>query len=96
MTAQYDTKNPDALRRLIGAGAQLRAFPRPVMEAAYKETFALFEDIAAKNPQFKKIYEPWMKFRSDQYLWSRVAENTFDNFVYSMTAAAAKQPAKKG
>ena len=33
MLARYDAKNTEALRRLVGAGAQLRAFPRPVMEA---------------------------------------------------------------
>lgn len=53
------------------------------MAACYKEAFALYEETAAKNPKFKKIYEPWKKFRDDQYLWFRVAENAFDNFVYS-------------
>jgi TRAP-type mannitol/chloroaromatic compound transport system substrate-binding protein len=30
-TARYDARNPAALKRLIGAGTQLRAFPQPVM-----------------------------------------------------------------
>jgi TRAP-type mannitol/chloroaromatic compound transport system substrate-binding protein len=91
MTAQYDTKNPPALRKLVGGGALLRAFPRPVMEAAYKAAFELYGELSAKSPHFKRIYEPWLKFREDQYLWFRVAENTFDNFVYSQTAAAARK-----
>jgi len=83
MTAQYDTKNPQALRRLVSQGTQLRAFPRPVMEAAYKAAFELYDELAEKSPQFKKIYGAWRKFREDEYLWFRVAESTFDNFVFT-------------
>ena len=90
MTAQYDTKNPQAMRRLVATGTQLRPFPRPVMEAAYKAAFELYDELAAKSPHFKRIYEPWRAYREDQYLWFRVAENTFDNFVYSQSAAKKK------
>jgi len=54
------------------------------MEACYNTAQDLYTELAAKSPEFKKIYGPWHKFRDDQYLWFRVAENTFDNFVYSM------------
>ena len=66
-----------------------------MMQAAYKAAFELYDEIAAKNPKFKKIYDPWQAFREDQYLWFRVAENTFENFVYSQTAAEAAA-ARKG
>ncbi len=36
MTAKYDTGNPAALKRLVAGGTQLQAFPRPIMDAAYK------------------------------------------------------------
>ena len=84
MMARYDAKNTEALRRLVGAGAQLRAFPRPVMEACYNVAQDLYAEFSAKNAEFKKIYTSWNQFRDDQYLWFRVAENTFDNFVYSI------------
>ena len=87
MTAQYDTKNPQALRRLVAAGAQLRAFPRPVLEAAYKAAFELYDELSEKSPQFRKVYGEWRKYRDDQYLWFRVAEQSFDNFVYAQSAA---------
>ena len=38
---------------------------------------------AAENPKFKKVYDAGMPFRHDQHTWFRVAENTFDNFVYA-------------
>src|SRR5918994_6801569 len=36
MQAKYDARNPAALRRLIGAGAQLRPFPQDLMDASLK------------------------------------------------------------
>ena len=40
-----------------------------------------------RRAEFKKIYDSWSAFRDDQYLWFRVAENTFDNFMARMSAA---------
>ncbi|WP_149539014.1 TRAP transporter substrate-binding protein [Siccirubricoccus phaeus] len=84
--AKYDVQNPQALRRLVASGTQLRAFPREVMQACYRATFELYEEIAAKNPAFKKVYDHWRAFRDVQYQWFRVAESTFDNFAYFMHA----------
>jgi TRAP-type mannitol/chloroaromatic compound transport system substrate-binding protein len=84
--AKYDAGSPAALRRLVAAGAELRPFPRETMAAAYDIAFDLYEEMAAKNPKFKKIYDSWKPFRDEAYLWFRVAENTFDNFVFSQQA----------
>jgi TRAP-type mannitol/chloroaromatic compound transport system substrate-binding protein len=81
MNARYDTQNPAALRRLVGAGAQLRPFPQEVMEACYKATTELFAEISAKNPDFKKAIDAMYAQRADGYLWWQVAEYTFDNFM---------------
>jgi TRAP-type mannitol/chloroaromatic compound transport system substrate-binding protein len=89
MLARYDAKNTEALRKLVSAGAQLRAFPQPVMEACYKVAQEIYAELGAKNADFRKIYEPWSRFRDEQYLWFRVAENTFDNFVYSVKKPVA-------
>jgi TRAP-type mannitol/chloroaromatic compound transport system substrate-binding protein len=86
MLAKYDADNMPALRRLVAGGAVLKPFPRDVMEAAYKASFELYDQIAATNAKFKTVYEQWKQFRADEYLWFRVAENTFDNFVYAQSA----------
>jgi TRAP-type mannitol/chloroaromatic compound transport system substrate-binding protein len=88
--AKYDAQNPAALRRLVANGAQLRPFSRDMMQEAYKISFELYDELAAKNPKFKKIYDSWKAFREDEYLWFRVGENTFDNFVYSQSAMEAR------
>jgi TRAP-type mannitol/chloroaromatic compound transport system substrate-binding protein len=81
MTAKYDARNPAALRRLVGAGAQLRPFPQDVMEASFKAANEVYDEISAKNADFKKMYESLRAFRNEEYLWWQVAEYTFDNFM---------------
>ncbi|WP_300303576.1 TRAP transporter substrate-binding protein [Ferrovibrio sp.] len=95
MVAKYDAQNPAALRKLLSGGTQLRAFPRPVMEAALAAANELYAETAAKNAKFKKVYDSWVKFRDEQVLWWRIAENTFDNFMIA-GSQKKKAPAKKG
>ena len=84
MLAKYDGRNPAALKRLVAGGAQLRPFPRPVMDACYKAALEVFEETSAKNANFKKIYDDMIKFRGDQILWFRVAERAYDDFMVSI------------
>jgi TRAP-type mannitol/chloroaromatic compound transport system substrate-binding protein len=81
MLAKYDARNPAALRRLVAAGAQLRPFPQEILEASYKATNEIYEETAAKNPDFKKIIDSIRAFRNEEYLWFQVGEYTFDNFM---------------
>ena len=66
MMARYDTQNPQALRRLVAAGTQLKPYPREVLEAAWKATHELYDEFSAKNAKFKKIYDHWKAFRDEQ------------------------------
>ena len=79
--ARYDALNPAALKQLITSGTKLRAFPQPVMEASYKAAVETYAEINAKNAPFKKLYDAYMAFREDQYLWWQVAEYNYDNFM---------------
>lgn len=81
MTAKYDARNPAALRRLVGAGAQLRPFSQEIMEASYKASNEMYDETMAKNADFKKIWENMRAFRGEEYLWFQVAEYTYDNFM---------------
>ena len=81
MMAKYDALNPPALKRLIANGVKLLPFSNDIMAACYKATQEVYDEIATKNEKFKKIYEPWKKFRGDEVEWFAVAENRFDNFM---------------
>jgi TRAP-type mannitol/chloroaromatic compound transport system substrate-binding protein len=89
MVAKYDAQNMASLRKLVAGGTQLKPYSKEIMEACYKAAFELYDETAAANPKFKKVYEPWKAFRQDQDLWFRVAENTFDNFVFAKSAQKA-------
>ena len=43
----------------------------------------MMEEEAAKNPKFKKIYEPWKVFRREQNTWASVAEASMQNYLIS-------------
>ncbi|MBA5688208.1 TRAP transporter substrate-binding protein [Rugamonas apoptosis] len=84
MQAEYDAKNPAALARLLKGGVKLHTFSKEIMDEAYKVTQQVMEEEAAKNAKFKKIYEPWKRFRQDQNQWASVAEATMQNYLISM------------
>ena len=79
--AKYDARNPIALKQLVAAGAKLHRFPKDFMDAAFKEANILYDEISAKNPRWKKMYDDLVKFRADQNMWFRFAEASFDNFM---------------
>jgi TRAP-type mannitol/chloroaromatic compound transport system substrate-binding protein len=84
MQAEYDAKNPAALARLIKAGAKLNYFSKPIMDAAYKASMQVMDEEAAQNAKFRKIYEPWKRFRQDQNMWASVAEAQMQNYLISI------------
>lgn len=86
MQAKYDARNPDALKRLIAGGTELRSFPQPVLEACHKAAVETFDDIAGKNDDFKKVYEHWKAFMNQSNSWFRVAEYRLDAFRYGAAA----------
>lgn len=81
MVADYDAKNPAALSRLLQSGAQLRIFPKDVLDAAYKEAEKLYAAECNTNPKFKKVFDSWSRFRNDQSNWFRVAENSMASYA---------------
>jgi len=81
MLAKYDAANPPALKRLVTNGAQLRAFPQPVMEACLKAALEVYAETSAKNEAFKKVWGQMLAFRNDGYLWWQVAEASYDSFL---------------
>ena len=95
MPAKYDAVNPPALRRLVASGTILKPFPKTVMEAAEKAAYEVYDEMGAKSPHFKRIYPEWKKFRDEQFLWFRVAEQTYDNYSFNSKLGAPDSAAPK-
>ena len=90
MPAKYDAQNPEALRRLLSSGTELRVFPRPVLEASEKAAYELYDELSAKSAHWTRIYPAWRKFRDEQFLWFRVAEYTYDNYSFFSKVGSKK------
>ncbi len=88
MQALYDVKNTAAIRSLVGRGVQLRPMPRDVLDAAYKTTMELYDELSSSNENWAAIYSGWKKFRDESFEWFRVAEYTYDSYNYAAQAQA--------
>jgi TRAP-type mannitol/chloroaromatic compound transport system substrate-binding protein len=82
MLAEYDYKNPQAIMKLVKQGVKLRPFPKDMMEAAKKAAFEIYEAEAKKNAAFAKVYKAWKQFRDTEMQWFKVAESSYENFLY--------------
>jgi len=95
MMARYDVRNAAAMRRLIAGGTQLRAYPRPVMQAFFDHAQRMYAGLTAANADFKRLYDSYTSFQREQVGWMRIADNSFDNFMAEALRprrAAAAEP----
>jgi len=79
--ARYDARNPQAIKRLVAAGTQLRPFSQAIMEACLKASNEVNAETSAVNPDFKKILDSQTEFRNDGNLWWQVAEYSYETFM---------------
>jgi len=81
IVGRYDAQNPQALKRLVAAGTQLRPFSEAIMDACYRAANELYAEISGRNEDFKRIWDSIKAFRLDQYLWLQVADSSYDNYM---------------
>lgn len=81
--ARYDALNPDALVSLLDQGVELKRFSDEIMTAAQTTSFELYEELAAADASYRKVYEAWSEFREKSNRWFSAAELGFNDFVFS-------------
>lgn len=81
MQAKYDARNMPALKTLLGQGAKLHAFPKDVLNAAFKAAMEVYTELNDTNPAWKKIYSDYAAFRKESNLWFSFAEASMDDFM---------------
>lgn len=81
MLAKYDAVNPSALKRLVLAGAVLKPFPQPVLEACHKAANEHYGELSAKDPQFKKALESITTFGKHRVTWWQISEHALESFM---------------
>lgn len=82
MQARYDAKNPPALARLLEQGVQMRPFSDDIMVGARAAAFEMYEEMAAKDPEYRAVYEQWNAFRTDSFRWFSSAEASYARFAF--------------
>ena len=65
------------------------------MKAAYKAAFAFYDEEAERNPVFRKIYNDWQRFRSQQQAWFRIGETGMNQRTPFTKVEEAKDEFKK-
>ncbi len=91
--AQYDLKNPQALRELAATGTQLVALPKTVLDAAWKASQELFADLSARNPLWRKIHASYAAFLKEQG-WNH-AERGFAAYMSERQLQALAEEQRK-
>jgi TRAP-type mannitol/chloroaromatic compound transport system substrate-binding protein len=82
MTSRYDALNPPALARLLEQGVRLRRFSDEILDAALRASFELYDEQAAADPGYRRVYESWTAAREDAYRWFGTAESAFAAFSF--------------
>jgi TRAP-type mannitol/chloroaromatic compound transport system substrate-binding protein len=86
MLSRYETRNNEALQKLVSEGVQLRSYSEDILNQAEQAAFQLYDEFAAKDVEFKNIYGGWKQFRDRIYSWNDMNEATFTRFTYSKLA----------
>lgn len=81
MQAMYDARNPGALRQLIAEGAKIHRMPKEIMDAAFKARNEVYAELNESNANWRKIYTDYERFMRDQFQWTALAENSYNQYM---------------
>ncbi len=89
MLAKYDVGNVPALKRLVGGGARLSYWSKPIMDALHQSTREVLKEESASNPLFAKVHAQWQAFIDEQLVWSSVNDGAAEQYMLGTRRAAA-------
>jgi TRAP-type mannitol/chloroaromatic compound transport system substrate-binding protein len=70
---------------LIAAGAVVRPFPQPILEACHRATTEHLAELAGKDGQFKKGLDSVASFHKDRLQWLQVSDHALDAFQIAIS-----------
>jgi TRAP-type mannitol/chloroaromatic compound transport system substrate-binding protein len=83
MLSRYDARNGAALQALVDAGVQLRPYSDEILTAAEEAAFALYEETAAADADYKAVYDQWLPFRNSVQAWNDYNEGSFMRYIHT-------------
>jgi TRAP-type mannitol/chloroaromatic compound transport system substrate-binding protein len=88
MLGHYDTKNSEALLRLVGSGVNVSVFAPQVVQAMYGAAQDHYAGLIASNEAFAAIYKSQKEFRDRNYLYHQYADFQYDNMMLQLLRKA--------
>ena len=78
--SQFETLNLTALHELKeNHGVEAKPFPGEVLAELKRLTREALDEEAAKDPQFKKVYEAYQAFQANHEAWNSVADKAYQD-----------------
>jgi TRAP-type mannitol/chloroaromatic compound transport system substrate-binding protein len=83
MLSEFEAKNNSALQVLINKHkVKVKQFPTKVLTQLKKMSKQVIDDVAAKDPASKKVYNSFLKFQKNIYSWNKLTEESYHKFKY--------------
>ena len=78
MLSEFEAKNLEALRTLeTKYNVKTREFPAEVIKTLHQYTTTTLNELAAKDKQFRKVYDAYEAFRSSNDAWNSISEAAY-------------------
>ncbi len=84
MMARYDARNAAALKKLVDGGVQVKQYSKEIMDAGRKAALGLYDEFAAKDADFKTIYESVKAFQAQTNPWFGLNEFAYENYIFNV------------
>jgi len=82
--AEFDAKNNEFLGKIVDYGIQIRQFPPDVLKALYTAAMRINDEVAESDPDAKKVYDSYKKFRDGIRAWYKIQEYSYTEALKSV------------
>ena len=69
-----EANNAKVLKEFEASGTELRTLPIDVVKALKKEMGPIYDDLASKDPMFKKVMDNYFAFKKEHDIWANASE----------------------
>ena len=85
--AEFDARNGEFLDKIKAGGkVQFRQLPNDVLKSLYNEAEKINQEVADSDPDARKVYESYKKFRNGVRQWHNLNEVAYQNALKSVGA----------
>ncbi|MEM8958060.1 MAG: TRAP transporter substrate-binding protein DctP [Pseudomonadota bacterium] len=78
-----EANNAAALKEFEATGTELRVLPEDVISALRTEMGPVYDELAANDPQFKKVMDNYFAFKEEHDIWAGASEQVWHSQLRS-------------